>query len=201
MRTVAASALSALVVAATVGAEPQPCEPARALDAFTVLVERDWWQLSPSELDALWPHRLRDTGCGTEEGRCLDRTWCGRSSDRPDECVCSDQFSFTGPAGRLTLAYLDVTVEVDPDDARDAALRLGDALEATGRAVSVECGGVRKGAALCHEWPAESAGLPAGQVVATSIWLKAVVRGTELSAEAYVLARESPEEPAAAAQP
>src|SRR5262245_5143073 len=188
MRTVVGMALGALALAATVGAEPQrQCEPARALDAFTALAERDWWGLSPSQLDTLWPHRLRDTGCGTEEGRCLDRTWCGRSSDRPDECVCLDQFSFTGPAGRLSLAFFDVAFEVDPDEARETALRLGDALEATGRAIAVECAGVLKGASICHEWPGESAEDP---VVATSIWIRSVERHTELSAEASLLARE-----------
>ncbi len=189
MRTVVSMALAALAVAASVGAEPQQCAPDRALDAFAALVERDWWRLSPSQLDTLWPHRLRDTGCGTEEGRCLDRTWCGRSPGRPDECVCSDQFSFTGPEGRLTLAFFDVAFEVDPDEARETALRLGDALEATGRAIAVECAGVLKGAALCHEWPGQSAGLAADQVVATSIWIRAVERRTELSAEASLVSR------------
>lgn len=188
MRAVA-SLFCALGVAATLQAEPRrQCEPApQSLEAFASLVERDWWRLSPGQLDGLWPHPLRDTGCGTEEGRCLDRTWCGLSPSRPDECVCTDQFSFTGPVGRLKLAYIDMTLEVDPDEAHETALRLGDAFEATGRAVAVECQGPLQGAMACYEW---SSDVGDDRVAATSIWLQTLDRHTQLSAEAYVIARQ-----------
>ena len=187
MRVVAT--LCALGVAATLGADPaHQCEPApRTLEAFAALLEHDWWRLSPKELDALWPHPLRSTGCGTEEGRCLDLTWCGLSPDRPDECVCRDQFSFGGPAGHLRLAFFGVSLEVSADEAPEVALKLGDTFEATGRAIAVECGDTLKGALACHEWPADS---PAGQTVTTSIWMHHLGGHAELSAEASVVARQ-----------
>jgi hypothetical protein len=186
MRVVAT--LCALGVAATLGADPpHQCEPdPHAFDAFTDLLERDWWRLSPKDLDGIWPHPLRDTGCG-EPDFCLDRTWCGLSQATPDECVCSDQLSFAGPKRRLKLAFFVVAVRLDPDEARETALRLGDAFEATGRATRVECADVLSGAVACHQWPSE---IPGGKVVATSLWIHERDGQAELSAEASVVARE-----------
>jgi hypothetical protein len=176
------------VAASPVRAEPtRLCEPVpHVMDAVADLMEREWWLLSPRQLDAIWPHPLRDTGCDAEEGRCLDRTWCGRSADRVDECTCFDQFSFGGPKGRLKLAFFGVTLEVDADQAGETALALADALEVTGRAVRVECAGVQSGAVACHEWPGAA---PDGKVVTTSIWVHSLDRRSEVSVEASVLAR------------
>jgi len=188
MRLVGA-ALCAFGLGGTVAAaEPsQVCgPPAATLDAFVSLLDTEWWRLSPKDLDPLWLHRLRDTGCGTVEGRCLDRTWCGRSPDRPDECACLDQFSFTGPKGGLKLVYFDVNLEVEEVDTVETALGLRDAIEASGRANEVACSDLLQHAVACYEWPIDTL----DQTVAISIWVSGLGPRRSVSAEAYVSVRE-----------